>query len=121
MRQVQAPQEFIGDDSVIFLAGAVSDAENWQRQFMLLLAPLELVVLNPRRDNFPRGNSNAAASQIGWEHRHLSRADLVVFWFSSHHFAHLLCSSSASVAVRAPRSLLVVIQHTRDAPTSRFI
>jgi hypothetical protein len=45
------------------------------------LAGLPLVLLNPRRRNFPIDDPTAAGAQIAWEFRHLRRATAVLFWF----------------------------------------
>jgi hypothetical protein len=45
------------------------------------LADLPLVLLNPRRRDFPMNDPAAAPAQIEWEFRHLRRAAAVLFWF----------------------------------------
>ncbi|MEH0420531.1 nucleoside 2-deoxyribosyltransferase domain-containing protein [Streptomyces sp. B21-083] len=39
------------------------------------------VVLNPRRDDFPVGQVEAAREQTAWEYEHLRIADVILFWF----------------------------------------
>jgi len=46
-----------------------------------LLNEINLVLLNPRRANFPIDDPNAAEKQIAWEHRHLRLANAILFWF----------------------------------------
>src|SRR5439155_17007660 len=46
-----------------------------------LLAGLPVVILNPRRRNYPWHDPAAAEEQIRWEFRHLRRASAVAFWF----------------------------------------
>lgn len=41
----------------------------------------ELMVLSPRRANFPIHDPAAAAEQIEWEYQALRAADVVLFWF----------------------------------------
>jgi hypothetical protein len=82
---IEAPTEFedfgpAGAASV-FLAGGISDCENWQRRVSEELAGTGLVVLNPRRRDFPINDPSAAEAQIEWEHRHLQRAAARLFWF----------------------------------------
>jgi Nucleoside 2-deoxyribosyltransferase like len=81
MQYIQAPTEYQGGGPVLFLAGGVSDAENWQGRFLRLLPRGEYTVLNPRRANFPVGGTSAETQQIEWEVRHLRRATIVAFWF----------------------------------------
>jgi hypothetical protein len=81
MRYVEAPQEYRGTVPSIYLGGGISDCENWQRRMVELLAETDLVVLNPRRANFPIDNPSAAREQIEWEFRHLERASIKLFWF----------------------------------------
>jgi hypothetical protein len=84
MTYVEAPEEF---DSVgvpsLFLAGGISDCDGWQWRLAEMLSPLDLVVLNPRRKQFPMDDPSAAEGQIRWEFRHLRRATARLFWFPS--------------------------------------
>jgi hypothetical protein len=85
MRYIEAPTEYEGKGPAVFLAGGISDSENWQKRFVRLLPPGEFAVLNPRRAEFPADDPAddpaAETEQIEWEHHHLLRADLVAFWF----------------------------------------
>jgi hypothetical protein len=81
MRYVEAPDEFDGEGDAVFLAGGISGCFDWQARVAELLGGSELVVLNPRRRNFPMGDPSAAREQIAWEFRHLRRAWGRAFWF----------------------------------------
>ncbi|GAA2312577.1 nucleoside 2-deoxyribosyltransferase domain-containing protein [Streptomyces nigrescens] len=82
MRYVEAPDEFTGFGGVcLFLAGGISDCPDWQRIVTAALEDLDITVFNPRRATFPLHDPTAEAAQVGWEYRHLRRADLLVFWF----------------------------------------
>lgn len=82
-RYFEAPIEYTDNRRSIFLAGGITGCPDWQQKMAdWLLRRTELVVLNPRRANFPIGDPSAALEQIGWEHDHLRRADLILFWFS---------------------------------------
>ena len=84
MKYVEAPQEYeLGDLPSVFLAGGISDCDPWQWRMAERLAPLDLVVLNPRRRHFPIDDPSAAEGQIRWEFRHLRRATAKLFWFPS--------------------------------------
>ncbi len=65
----------------VFMAGGITGCPDWQREMRDLLCESGLLLLNPRRRNFPIGDPEAAPQQIKWEHRHLRRADMILFWF----------------------------------------
>jgi len=81
MEYIEAPNVYEGNSPALFLAGGISDAENWQLKFIELIPYAEFAILNPRRASFPVGDPDAKVQQIEWEHRHMQRADLVAFWF----------------------------------------
>src|SRR5436190_14265698 len=81
MIYIEAPANFDGRGPAVFLAGGISDAQNWQAELVEQLRGLHVVILNPRRRQFPAGDSDASRKQIAWEHRHLRTASLVAFWF----------------------------------------
>lgn len=86
MKYVEALQEFEGDLSgyrrSVFLAGGISGTPLWQKEIVSLLQDTNLVLFNPRRKDFPIGDSNAAREQIEWEFRYLRKAAAISFWFS---------------------------------------
>ena len=81
MQYVEAPDEYDGPGPSLFLAGGITGTFNWQDDVVARLADLPLVILNPRRKNFPMNDPAAAEAQIGWEFRHIRRATAVLFWF----------------------------------------
>ncbi|MEU5431117.1 nucleoside 2-deoxyribosyltransferase domain-containing protein [Streptomyces olivoreticuli] len=83
MRYVEAPEEFSGPGPSVFLAGGITRCPDWQQAVVEELADLEVTVFNPRRKSFPLHDPDAEAVQVGWEYRHLRRADHVLFWFPS--------------------------------------
>lgn len=83
-RVVRAPENL--DDTAglatVYLAGA-GDGPDWQAQAAGLFAGQPVVVLNPRRERpAPAGDPAAMHAEAAWEHRHLGRADLVLFWLA---------------------------------------
>jgi hypothetical protein len=80
-RYVEAPEEYDGPGPSLFLAGGITGTFDWQADVVARLADLPLVLLNPRRRNFPMDDPSAAGAQIAWEFRHLRRATAVLFWF----------------------------------------
>jgi hypothetical protein len=81
MKYIEAPEEYTGRSPSVYLGGGISDCENWQGRMVELLAGVDLIVLNPRRANFPIDDPSAAREQIEWEFRHLRRATVKLFWF----------------------------------------
>lgn len=69
------------DGHSVFLAGGISNCEDWQSQIIKYLEKTNLVVINPRRSDFDITNTNESVKQIEWEHRHLKLADYILFWF----------------------------------------
>jgi hypothetical protein len=66
----------------LFLAGGITACPQWQPEMIERLEHMdELTIYNPRRENFPIDDSDAAEEQIKWEHEMLHRADLISFWF----------------------------------------
>lgn len=84
MNYYEAPDEF-RDVHVpsIFLAGGITDCEDWQSYATGTIHAhnRNIVVLNPRRANFPMDDPTASSAQIHWEFRHLHKASVVLFWF----------------------------------------
>ena len=81
MEYIEAPTEYLGNEKSIFLAGGITGCSDWQCELTDLLKNEDIVLLNPRRANFPIDNQNAAKEQIEWEYRHLHKTDAVSFWF----------------------------------------
>lgn len=65
----------------VFLAGGITNCPQWQQKMVTLLSDTNLILLNPRRADFPVGDPSAAVEQITWEHKHLRFADAILFWF----------------------------------------
>ena len=85
MRYVEAFEEWDGKYLGLFIAGGITGCPNWQQVLCSLLADRSFpgVVINPRRDNFPIHDPNAAREQITWEFRHLKAAHMISFWFAA--------------------------------------
>lgn len=80
------PDEIVHDSSFtrVFLAGGITNCRDWQAELGRSLALFDdLVVMNPRRENFPMDDPTAAREQIEWEFNHLRAADVIAFWFSN--------------------------------------
>ena len=83
MRYIEALENLEPEQnqSSLFLAGGITDCPDWQQELVRLLRDTDLILLNPRRANFPMTDPTAANQQIDWEHRHLRLADAISFWF----------------------------------------
>ena len=81
MRYVEALNEWDGEGVSLFIAGGISNCSDWQSEMAPLLSDTELVLLNPRRKNFPMEDPFAAPIQIKWEHKYLAYPHAVLFWF----------------------------------------
>ncbi len=81
MKYVEAPTEYLGKERSLFLAGGITGCPDWQADLIDLLTDTDLVLLNPRRTNFPLHEQKFAQEQIEWEYEHLRKADAISFWF----------------------------------------
>jgi hypothetical protein len=89
MRQVKAPDQ-PNFELRIFLAGSIEmgGAEQWQRQVVDAMAGVDnLVILNPRRDDWDSSWEQQAANaqfveQVSWELDMLDAADIIVMYFA---------------------------------------
>ncbi len=81
MKYIEAPNEFLGKETSLFLAGGITGCPNWQQEVATALKDLPITLLNPRQKSFPIEDSTAALEQIKWEYRHLRKASAISFWF----------------------------------------
>lgn len=65
----------------LFLGGGISDCPNWQAEIIPRFANTNVILMNPRRDNFDITNQYMSVEQIHWEHEHLNTASAILFWF----------------------------------------
>ncbi len=72
-----SPQKDYSDKKIVFLAGPIKGAPDWQSQAIKDLADLDIYVANPRRENAAHFNLD---SQIDWESHFLALADVIMFW-----------------------------------------
>lgn len=82
MIYIEAPTVYTGTRPSIFLAGGITGCRNWQLEVVDQLKDSSFAVLNPRRDDFPIGDPDAAPAQIKWEFDHLQNATVILFWFT---------------------------------------
>lgn len=69
----------------VFLGGGITGCPGWQDDVVQLMAAMpefdDITLVNPRRQVFD--HTIQAQDQIKWEHEHLRRSDIVLFWFPS--------------------------------------
>jgi hypothetical protein len=72
------------DTCSVFLAGGISNCHDWQQDVADQLKEEcpELVVINPRCDDFDVSDKDASKRQIAWEYKHLQMADIISFVFT---------------------------------------
>ena len=79
MIYIQAPEEvWFPSKKSIFLAGGISNCTNWQPNVAKWFINTDLVVVNPRREDFTNCSST---QQIIWEFERLKKSDIILFWF----------------------------------------
>lgn len=83
-RKVLSPPEIGPDDSrVLFLAGPIQGADDWQAEAIQIIHDLDpsVVIANPRRDYID--GTFVYERQVDWEIEHLARAlrtGAILFW-----------------------------------------
>lgn len=70
----------------VFLGGGITDCKQWQKEVINLLNKSgenldNLIIYNPRRDNFPIDDPNASNEQIKWEFDYLMASDIFSMFF----------------------------------------
>lgn len=74
---------------ILFLAGAIDmgEAENWQTKLTNDLSDMNVVIANPRRDDWDSSWKQSIddpqfSEQVNWEQTLLATSDLIVVYFS---------------------------------------
>ncbi len=92
MQEIQAPNSFkhINDFQTcsIFLAGSIelNTAEDWQKRVIDALKNYDVILFNPRRDDWDNTIQQTASDsrfsqQVNWELDALSAASLIIMYF----------------------------------------
>jgi len=79
MKYIEALNIYEGNDKSLFLAGGITGCPNWQADLTDLFKDENIVLLNPRRRNFPINDPSASEQQIKWAYEHLRKATAVSF------------------------------------------
>ena len=102
MKVITAPEEYIKqkDDIIVFLAGGISSCPNWQQEVINHLQLMEdsdeinlynLVICNPRRENFPIHDPDASEKQVTWEFKWLEECDIFSMYFCNSESVQPIC------------------------------
>lgn len=90
MIEVKAPNKYLIDRPVIFLGGAIDQgkSENWQERVAKELSDLNVIFLNPRRDDWDSSWEQSIDNlqfreQVDWELEGQDIADLCIYVFGS--------------------------------------
>lgn len=92
MIELKAPSRAFPQDgkvrATIFLAGSIEmgKAENWQQKVVRLLADEDVVILNPRRDDWDsswvqKKENKQFNEQVTWELESQEAADIILMYF----------------------------------------
>jgi len=81
MQYIEAPSQRKAKYVSVFLAGGITNCQDWQTYVVDKLKNEKITIFNPRRKNFPIGDSGAAKQQIDWEYERLRLANINSFWF----------------------------------------
>lgn len=69
----------------IFLAGGIQKCDEWQQKIINMFKESDIkeniYLINPRRENFPIDDPNAAEEQITWEFEMLEQCDMFTMLF----------------------------------------
>lgn len=101
MKVITAPNSYIPSksDVLCFLAGGITGCYEWQKEVISYLEQAEnsgidlkhLVIANPRREDFPIDDLNAAEEQIEWEFILLEKTDIFSMYFTSGESIQPIC------------------------------
>ena len=73
----QSPEKDYSNKKIVFLAGPIKGAPDWQSKAVEDLKDLDIYVANPRRENAQNFNLDL---QVEWESKFLALADVIMFW-----------------------------------------
>lgn len=65
----------------VFIAGGITNCENWQEKVISELKFEDITVFNPRRSSFDITDKNASVIQIAWEYDYLEQMDVFSMYF----------------------------------------
>ena len=88
MKEIKAPNEINDVGYSIFLAGSIEQgkAEKWQDKIVRLLKNEDVIIFNPRRDDWDNSwiqsiENPQFREQVEWELRAMEHADCILMYF----------------------------------------
>ena len=93
MKIITAPEELVptSEDCIkVFLAGGITGCPDWQKKVIGVINDYDkshpkaldnLIIYNPRRENFPINDPSATEEQIRWEFNALQDCDIFSIYF----------------------------------------
>ena len=88
MKVIKAPEKYVLDKPSLFLAGSIEmgAAENWQDRVAQAFGDTDLILLNPRRDNWDstweqRMSNPQFKEQVDWELDALEQVTGIIMYF----------------------------------------
>ena len=120
MIHVKAPLDYAAhrDKKSVFLAGSIEmgAAEEWQDAVANGLSDTDVLVLNPRRNNWDSSwvqsmDNPQFREQVEWELSGIEAADIVAFYFSPSTKAPISMLELGIQAARAPQRAVVCCPH----------
>ena len=89
---IKAPSQEEPKYISVFLAGGITNCENWQKEVEKYLSNIEKIsVMNPRNDTFDVTNEQASKNQIKWEFDRLEKADIFSMYFCNSESVQPIC------------------------------
>jgi hypothetical protein len=79
-------KDFLKIAKKIFLAGSITDADDWQNKISEFLKPYNVVLFNPRRDIWDSAwiqdqSNEQFNNQVNWEIQKLEECDIIFMYF----------------------------------------
>jgi len=111
MKEIKPPEKYEhnSDEFTLFMAGGISI--DWQTLVPEFLCDTDVVLLNPRRDDYDIGNLAMEQEQIEWEHQHLMKTDAYLFWFCAETLCPITLFELGKVAGLFPKKPIFVGTH----------
>lgn len=67
--------------SRVFLAGCANT--DWRKDFVQYFSHLQVVMLDPKRDDWNLMDKSKMKEQVTWEYNNLRKADIIVYFFNA--------------------------------------
>ena len=82
MELVVSPVNWTGTwDHTLFLGGGIQDCYNWQTDVIDAFRNTNIVLLNPRQNEYDTTDQTLKLRQVSWEIKHFNLAGAIMFWF----------------------------------------